>query len=305
MPVPGMAGTHELGPGGPILNQTIIPRYRLTAIPGFRSLGTLEDARDLPAGRSREIPRKALRRGKAFTYQGVVEAQNQDDLDSMVDQLVAACAPTDEQLVSISPRLTGGGFYTYYGRITAIDIPEQHPDPSSLGRPTRGFERTFAIGVQMSDPRFLGQPQFPVSTSGLTSVGGTPLPWVLPVTLLAPGSSSGTAVISYVGTAPGDFTATFTGPATNPGLRSDTLGKELRFRIALGTDDILRVDFNTRSVLLNDVDDAGGLIDRERSDWWDGDTAGLVPGNNVLRYVGDTLQDPAHASILYAYKYWS
>lgn len=306
MPVPGLSGIHEIGSGGPRLGDlTVWPRYRILDIPGFRGLPDLEDARDLPAGRNREIPRKALRRGKAFTYQGRVEGRNQDELDQALDDLVAACAPTDEQMFSVIPKLTSQGSFTFTGRITALDPPESPPEAEALGRPTYGFERAFSLGIRMSDPRFVGPTQPVVQTAGITNVGGTPLPWVLPVSITAPGSASGAASVSYTGTAPGDPVFNLYGPSTNPGMRSDTVDKELRFTLSLTSDDFLAVDFRDRSVLLNGTEDVSHLIDRIRSNWWDGDVGGLVNGTNSLVYVGDSLQDPAHANVVYANYFWS
>lgn len=306
MPVPGLTGIHELGPGGPRLGDlTLWPRYRVVDIPGFRGLGDLEDQRDLPAGRNREIPRKAVRRGKTFTYQGVVEARNQDELNQAVDTLVAACAPTDELLISITPKRVAEGSFTFMGQPTALDPPESLPDVTALGRPTYGYERTFALGIRMSDPRFIGPTQPVVQTAGITNIGGTPLPWVLPIPIAAPGSSSGAATVTYAGTAPGDPVFNLYGPSTNPGIRSDTVNKELRWTLSLTVNDFLVVDFRDRSVLLNGTEDVSYLIDRGRSNWWDGDVGGLVAGTNSLVYVGDSLQDPAHANIVYAYYFWS
>lgn len=306
MPVPGLSGMHEIGPGGPKLGDlTTWPRYRLVDIPGYRSLGDLEDARDLPAGRNREIPRKSLRRGKAFTYQGIIEGRNQDELNQGVDELVAACAPTDELLISVTPKLTGEGSFTFTGRVTSIDPPESPPEAAALGRPTYGFERRFALGVRMSDPRFIGPTQPVIQTAGITSLGGTPLPWILPVPIAAPGSSSGSATINYAGTAPADPVVTLSGPSTNPGIHSDTVNRELRFALSLTAADFLVLDFRDRSVLLNGIEDVHHLMDRSRSTWWDGDVGGLVTGNNGLRYVADMLQDPATATIVYSYYFWS
>lgn len=323
MPVPGLSGIHTVNDVA-LNDLTIWPRYRLTGIPGFKSLGDLEDARDLPAGRSREIPRAALRRGKAFTYQGIIEARSQPELDAGIDALMVACVPTEEQrfaITSLLPALPADPTLPVSGdnplvtvpatwfmaRITALDPPEQQPDATTLHGETYGYQRSFALGVRMSDARFFAeQAATPVLTAGITSVGGTPLPWTLPVTIAAPGSASGAASLAVGGNAPADPVIDLNGPSTNGGIYSDTLGVQIRYRLTLATGQFLRIDFRDRSALLNGTEDVGYLIDRDLTNWWDGDTPGLLPGVvNSLRYVADTLEDPAFASITYNNAYWS
>lgn len=324
MPVPGMSGVHEIATSGVRLGDlTVWPRYRLTGLPGFKSLGDLEDARDLPAGRGREIPRQALRRGKAFTYQGVIEARSQPELDAGIDALVAACVPTDEQRFAVTsklpalprdptlpvsdtnPAVTVPATW-FMGRVTALDPPEQHPDPVALRSDTYGYERTFALGVRMSVARFYAETPSIVQTAGITNIGGTPLPWTLPVTIEAPGAASGAATLTVGGTAPADPIVDLYGPSTNPGVRSDTLDREVRFTLSLADGQFLRIDFRDRSALLDGTEDVGYLLDYELTDWWDGDTPGLLAASvNSLRYVADSLADPAIAIITFNDAYWS
>jgi hypothetical protein len=324
MPVPGMSGVHEIGTSGVRLGDlTVWPHYELTGIPGFKSLGELEDARDLPVGRGREIPRTALRRGKPFTYAGVIRARSQPELDRGIDALVVACIPTEEQRIAVTSKLPAlpadptqpvSGMNPaitvpatwFMARITALDPPEQHPDPGTLRSDTHGYERSFALGVRMSDARFFAETSSVVTTTGISSLGGTALPWTLPVALDAPGVASGAAAITVGGNAPADPIVDLAGPSTNPGIRSDTLGREVRLHLSLAAGQFLRIDFRDRSVLLNGTEDIGSLLDRDLTDWWDGDTPGLVPNSvNSLRYVADSLTDPAVATITYNNSYWS
>lgn len=307
MPVPGLSGIHTIGGVLALGDLSVWPRYRLIEIPGFKSLGDLEDNRDLPAGRGREIPRRALRRGKAHTYQGVIEARTQIELDVGIDAMFSACAGTGEALIGVVSKLTGGPApFNYHARITALDIPESQPEPSSINAVTYGHQRSFSLGVRMSDSRFFSTTPVVLSSAGITSSSGTPLPWVLPVVIAAPASFSGELSVPYAGTAPADPVFDLYGPATNPGMQSITLGTEIRFTITVASGNFIRVDFRDRSAKLGGTEDINNLIDRTRTNWWDGDTHGLTPGIvNSLRYVADSLANPAVANLTYYDAYWS
>jgi hypothetical protein len=306
MPVPGLSGIHTIGTVA-LGDLSVWPRYRLLEIPGFKALNELEDNRDLPAGRSREIPRKALRRGKPFTYQGIIEARTQVELDAGIDALFSACVGTSEALITVSSRLTGGPApFNYHGRVTALDIPESQPEASALNSVTYGHQRSFALGIRMSDARFFSITPVVLASAGITSASGTPLPWTLPVVIAAPLAFSGEISVPYIGTAPADPIFNLYGPAVNPGMQNITLGTEIRFNITLVDGQYINVDFRDRSAKLGGTEDIGRLIDRNRTNWWDGDTHGLTPGTvNSLRYVADSLSNPAIAGLTYYDAYWS
>lgn len=318
MPVPGLAGIHQVG-AVRLNDLSLWPRYRLLSIPGFKGLPDTEDARDLPAGQSREIPRRTQRRGKTFTYQGTIEARSQPELDAGIDALIAACVSTDELRFDVTPILpplpadpyTVGPLVTvpptyFRARVLALDPNEAHPDGPVGQLATRGYERPFALGVRMSDARFIEAASQTFASSGLASATGSVLPWVLPVAIVAPGFASGSLSVPVGGSAPADPVVTLTGPATNPGIRSDTLNLELRMFMALDAGAFLTIDFEARTILLGGTEDVSYLIDRARTNWWDGDAPGLREAvTNALRYVADSLTDPAAATITFNNAYWS
>lgn len=108
MSVPGLNGTHawSIGagglsphaldgtPSGLVLNtgRGSWPRYKLSAIPGLRSRREAEYSAASPVGRSGELPRPVIARGKTVVYDGTVRARTLLELEAAIDRLEAAFA---------------------------------------------------------------------------------------------------------------------------------------------------------------------------------------------------------------------
>jgi hypothetical protein len=106
--VPGLNGTHawSIGaggvsplypdgtPSGLVLNtgRGSWPRYKLSAIPGLRSRRESEYSAAAPVGRSGELPRPVVARGKTVVYDGVIRARSLLELEDAIDKLETAFA---------------------------------------------------------------------------------------------------------------------------------------------------------------------------------------------------------------------
>lgn len=66
------------------------PRIRITEIDGLMSSGDPQDVRDLPVGRSAEIARKSLRRGKSPIYTCRIEARSLLELRTFEEEIRTA-----------------------------------------------------------------------------------------------------------------------------------------------------------------------------------------------------------------------
>jgi hypothetical protein len=308
MGVPGLNGIHTWNDGVALNDLSVWPRYRLLRIPGLHTRPEMEDTRDQPAGRLGEIARRAILRGKNLVYEGVLEARNQDELEQARDALLAAFTTTTEGRMSIT-RADGSDPFFYTARCTALDPPEELPDAAALHRSTYGYERAFTLGLRLSDPRFYSDPaKGPLQTGAVVPQAGTPLPWRLPVALIAPGAASGVVVVTNAGTAPADPVVEMHGPALTPAIVNDRLGLQVRLALSLAAGQFVRVDFRDRSLLLGGSEDVGALLDRDATTWWDDadlSQMGLQPGDNPLRYSADGLQDPAFATVTFNDAWWS
>lgn len=307
MTVPGLTGLHRWNNEVSLNDLGSWPRVRLTSIPGLHTLPDLEDQRDTPAGRSGEIPRRAMDRGKQVVYSGVLEASSLGELEELRAQLLGLFMTRDSRMVITRTVGDPEENYAHFfdARVTACDIPEEMPDPSALRRETYGHERNFTLGLRLADPRFYRDPADSIDTGLITPESGTPLPWTLPVVLTPGGSNGATMSVDYKGNAP-TSRAVFDlwGPVTSPGLKSETLNRQLVFNTVIPSGSFLRVDFYTRTLSWNGIEEVS-FLNRDVSTWWTGDMPALAPNQiNVIRYTGTGLADPARASLTYNTADW-
>jgi hypothetical protein len=250
------------------------PRYKLHQIGGLYSKAEFEDRRQPAVGRIGEIPLLSFLRGKTLTYEGTMEAQTLDDLRALQGSLGGAFAPVDERemVVTVDPRI-GSAVYSYWARCISLDGTEaQEATPNRM---TRGFERPFAIGLRMSDPRFYDVNEV--------------------ATPLEPNDS---ATIDNEGNAPTDPVLQLTGPFTTAGVANNAVGSLLRFN-AVAAGHFLTVDFASRQILLDGETDARAVLRLDiDADWWDSGVAGLLPGENVVSFIDVTGASDATGAIV-------
>lgn len=261
---PGVAGLEAIHvwDGLVTLNDRLngYPRFRVDKIGGLFSKADFEDVRDSSIGRLGELPRTTFLRGKTITYEGVMEAQSLSDLRSLQGQL-AAFMPVDERQMVISTRPElGATAYLFAARCVSLDGIEEQTAPPT--RTTRGYERPFAIGLRLSDPRFYA---------------------VAEETAVIPHDAAPFTVTS-AGNAPSDPVLELDGPFATASVINETTSAHLDFHdVASGH--FLVVDFGQRTVMLDGATDARATLDLVASDWWDSGVHGLAPGPNALQFI--------------------
>lgn len=259
---PGLEATHEWELLGRALNDVVgtLPRYKLTKITGYNSLGEIEDLRDVNTGRVGETAYPSVMRGKTITYEGVVEAQSYEQLRSLSSALRGAFADTwAEHRMVVNP-YTGWGSqqFAFWARTMALDMDEEQTFAgTAVPSP---WQRAFTLSVRMSDPRRYA--------------------WPTPVDAVA-GTSQ---VVTNLGTAPSDPVITLTG-ITDPSdvwVRNLTIGTELFFRELPVTADVV-IDFHNRKITQAGYpNDQSGLLLPSSSDWWNEGVPGIAPGDNQI-----------------------
>lgn len=254
-------------PGG-MLN---FPRVRidpLTGLPGFHALPEGEDRRSVPIGRPyREIPRTSTRTGKSLVYSGWLEAQNEDDLDGLEGDMTAAFADMADGTMVIEQFGTGKKFF-YIARCTALVIDGNAP--AHKRGLTLGYERSFNLGLRMSDGRFY--------EDVLQSANADAAP--------------DNQVVVETGKVPTDPIIRLTGPfPVNSWVEHQEQVARLTLKTALLAGEYIDIDFADRSVLHSDQvahpgDVGDDFVDYDETSWWDNNAWGLTRGTNTLIFHG-------------------
>jgi hypothetical protein len=274
------------------LGAPILPRIRVTKITGWNNRPEMEDRRDKLVGRPlRESFRRTQLEGKPITYEGIIEARNQVELESYQGEILAALSTVEELTINVEDYYSSDVFF-YRGRITALDPPEEPPS-SRIRYP---YSRTFTLGIYMADPRkYLLTPvvaETGVIPSDYLPGQGILLPFTPPVTLPAQpqqapaptNTDPNTLTVENEGTAPTDPVfefPTLTGASLI--FRNESIGtRQLAFVGISGSLGV--VDFDMRTYTIGGVDQVSRL-DFSGSDWWDPGIDGLRAGTNFLRLV--------------------
>ena len=141
---------------------------------------------------------------------------------------------------------------------------------------------TFTCGLVAPDPRKYGTGVKTLSTIAPPVVlsGALTLPFTVPFTLTATAGVSGNSVAALNA---GNFetrpVVTVQGPVISPAVSNITTGQTVSFsQIALGSTDILSVDFNVRQATLNG---AAFVPADPFSVWWT-----LAPGTSTVQLAG-------------------
>lgn len=193
------------------------------------------------------------------------------EIEAAMSALTAAFAPSNTDTL-LAVRLSG--------------TPAEY---SLLGR-TRGCEwnlsKRFTHGIGdarcvfvATDPVKYGA-ELTVSIALGTAGPGFTLPASLPA-ILTGGSTSGVGSVPNAGTAAVEWTATLTGPLTNPRLEDIETGRFLKINATLADGETLVLDSSAGAVLLDGTTPRPNWLGAG-SRWWT-----LEPGANSLRLVTD------------------
>jgi hypothetical protein len=280
------------------------PNYWVETIPGLQSLPDAEDLRDLATGRSGEIARRSVRRGKTITYNGSVRARSAADMRSGMAALTAAFQDMVEgqMVITPNPSYAPGVTRTYNARALSCDPGDEVLDPNARWP----FQMPFVIGLRMSDPRFYDPTPVAQDTASIIATTGLVLPVVAPFVIPSSGAAAGTVVVTNPGNTDADPVVDIYGPITDPVLTDLTLGRTLVFTgVTLGSTDFIRANFATRQVLFQGTSDYRSSWDALASSWWDPGQPGLPPGNTTVQLGGTLMANPAHAHVVFSPAYIS
>lgn len=226
--------------------------------------------------RSGVTPGDDLLSGRHVAFFVRVRAGTFAELEQRVSDLAATWAPSDvDEWLDV--RLSGTpAEYSLRGRARGIDAP--------VTRARAWLDHGGSINVRCSfmatDPTRYGAEQ---SVSLVLGAGGPGLEYPVEYPVVY-GGGSGTAVGSAVnaGTTDVDWTATLTGPLTNPRLEHVESGRFIRVAATLTAGQTLLLDSSAGALLF------GGVSPRPT--WF---AAGsrwflLAPGSNSVRLTADT-----------------
>lgn len=111
------------------------------------------------------------------------------------------------------------------------------------------------------------------------ATGGVTLPAAVPWTLSTAGVSTSSATAVNAGTVATRPVVVLNGPLVDPQIANVTAGKSLALTITLASDDVLTLDFDRRTVLLNGSASRSSVLTSSAA-WWE-----LAPGGNDLAFT--------------------
>lgn len=167
---------------------------------------------------------------------------------------------------------------------------------SEPGRPTRramvrlnagtkiggfdGLSFDWQIQLKCPDPRRYDDVEQLVTLSPPTgATGGFTAPVTAPIVSTTTGVSTSSATVTNAGTIATRPTVTMRGPLVDPQLASVSAGKSLALQITLATDDVLVLDFDRRTILLNGSASRSSTLTATAA-WWE-----LPPGGTDLAFT--------------------
>lgn len=204
-----------------------------------------------------------------------VLADDDADLQALLDELAVAWAPSDVNVPFVAQQL--GSKRRRYGRPRRLEVL---PDHVILGRTA-----IVAVEFEALDPYVYSDAEFTVSTAAPDAGAGFLVPFEPPFTLPV---STSTGFVSAVmnGTRAAPWTIRLDGPLTNPTILHQEQERTLAFTanggLVIATGEYVLIDSQARSVLLNGTADrrsnlAGG------SSWFS-----LDPGANSIGFTADS-----------------
>jgi hypothetical protein len=220
---------------------------------------------------------------RRFSFDGTVIGDTVADYASrrsLVQQ--AFDAGQGEQLITFT--LSDGRSLTLQAVTVECDFPLQ------AGWPSAG---QFHVEPEAAYPFYEAASPTSLTLTLQTGGGGTVPPPTMPMGLAM--GSGGTAITTSNGTTTAAPTFRIVGPVTNPTLRNNTTGQQLRFLHTLAAGEYLDIDVRNKTV----HDQAGtNRYAAKDGDWW-----GIEPGNNELAFLADSSAPLATATITYADTY--
>lgn len=220
---------------------------------------------------------------RRFSLDFVVIGSTIADYRSKRDALLSAFSTLNGPQ-TITFNLSGGRALTLTAVTLSLDFPLK------AGVPAAG---DCHIEMEAAFPFFLNE-ELTTVVASLPTLGGGTVPAPTMPMALSMGSGVTTTAINN-GTTQAYPTFRFSGPVTNPAIKNQTTGEEMRFLLSLGAGEYLDVNTLQKSIV-----DASGTnrYSSKTGDWWT-----LAPGTNLLSFRADSSDPAAIAIITYADTY--
>jgi hypothetical protein len=242
-------------------------------------VATFTGLRDGAEHRSSDAPRaqqhgfwagRDLLGQRVVTIEFDAEGNDHEHLEELLDAIAAATVIGDEQPISF--KLPGQVQRRFYGRCRGRVVTN---DPNTQA----GHMATVTLRFDCTDPRLYADAAELLTTVRAEASGGLTFNVTFPVGFGGAGVG-GVVTATNDGTFPAPWTATLTGPLTNPRIENITADKALAFDLVLDPGDTLMLDRLDKSVLLNGT--ASRYSSLITSQWFD-----IDPGANEIRLTAD------------------
>lgn len=221
--------------------------------------------------------------GRTITISLTVRGATPSEVVANLDTLLAAWKPIYSDSLTISALA-----YKFPGQVARLLRGRPRQAKADTSR-IIGNRVPVTLEYVAADPRQYAAAGS-VGTVGMaTSSGGRTYNRIYNLSYGASGS------VFLFATNAGDFVTKpilkITGPAANPHVENLTTGEVMKFALTLAAGDILTIDCDARTVLLN------GTASRYSSLSSDSAFITMQPGSNTLRFIADTYQPAASLEV--------
>lgn len=273
-----------------VLNSPTDPNFvgYIREIGGLDSADVRESSEDIPQGDG-AIHGSFYAGRRPVTIEGFIHADgdNASVRNGRVDRLLrATLALRGDSLL----KWTESG-----GVARQLSLRRQQPTRISKLRP-----KDFLVAMVAADPRIVSQAINSGSVSaGALTTSGFNFPLNFPLDFMEVAGLAGSISATNAGNGePGGPGALpwfrVDGPITNPRIRNNTTGKEIRIIGSLSSSEYLLIDSRDHTIKLNGSIDRYDLLDFANSEWWE-----LQSGANDVRLLSAAYSAPAALTI-----YW-
>lgn len=259
------------------------PYTLVQGIDGLTSMPDLRTGDQTLFRRHGLIPGDDFLEGRSVTVRIRVSEPDPVEFSTALQALTAAFTPGQDEspMVFQIPGVAGGGTRRIICRPRRMAMPVG--ENWSLGMAVA------TIQLDASDPRIYDDTEQAVGTTLAVATGGHAWPQVWNMNW-GGAFSNGSVTVENTGAFTTGWTATITGPVTNPSIENVDTGQRLVFAadggLVLSLGDILVVDSETRTALLGGTQSRYNTIAAPVS-WWD-----LPPGLTQFRFRGTTSDTP-------------
>ncbi len=261
-------GDLQLSYNGAVLGQTGITIEEVNGLDNLPDLRTYDKDRALADG---QFSGNDLLSKRAITVTGNVYGSTAAELRSRLTVLTDAMLTTDSELPLVA-QLPGYPFAQLV--INCRCRKREIVNNIDYGR---GDFAPYALLFEATDPRIYDSVQQTNATPAAVTGGGLDFPLTFPLDFGGTGTS-GVMQALNTGNYWTPWTATVTGPCTNPQFENQTTGQIIRADLTLGASDTLTLNADLSTIVLNGTATRKDAQSADTS-WWL-----LPPGTTPIRF---------------------